>query len=359
MYTSISTYIDKIIDNLEDNIIQFERTNTSSSVSLPYKIHHPKCLELNKSNQYPKITNVVVTVRLGVMIELKRLSLAFPNMGKGSKFPSNISKIDGGTNLIFTTGAIVTPGCETYYGAKYLAHLMRLMIESVVQPILIVNHKTGAKRIVNRNLQGLTKFEGFRIVNIVSNGRLTKNYISLAEMEADDDRLDWNPEYFPGLEQILTKKDVPFVKSEKASMTIFDSGKGVGMGVKTVKDCYMAYQYVVEKALKYPDRRYIPKNSNSRFLYRQEQKRLYNLEYKQYNYVSKQKRKQEEQRKRRQLSQQKARNKDVGCSTIASTLVNTVEKKDDDGSNNNNDDDDEKDSEDEFNEFMNQYNTII
>lgn len=151
------------------------------------------------------------------------------------------------------------------------------MIECVEQPMIVYDRKTGVKRRITRNLQGLTTFSGFRVVNIVSNGRLTKNYISLAEMENDDERLDWNPEYFPGLEQILTKDDVPFTHSARASMTIFDSGKGVGMGVRSTEDCYLAYQYAVNKALKYPDMKYIPKNSSNRFLYRQEQKRLYNL----------------------------------------------------------------------------------
>lgn len=272
------------IDKLERTLVLVTSLSQSEEETgkLPEKIPHPKCTVLDRKKQYPKITNYVVTVRLGVMIELRRLSLAFPNMGRGSKFPSNISKTDGGTNLIFTTGATVTPGCETYYGAKYLAHLMRLMIECVKQPMLLVSHKTGEViGKINRNLQGLTTFDRFRVVNIVSNGRLTKNYISLAEMEADDERLDWNPEYFPGLEQVLTKEDVPFTQSERASMTIFDSGKGVGMGVRCTEDCYLAYQYVVNKALKYPDRKYVPKNSSNRFLYRQEQKRLFNLESRQ------------------------------------------------------------------------------
>ena len=247
-------------------------------------IGHGKCSTLDKSKQYPKITNEVVTVKLGRMVELRRLSMKFPNMGKGSKFPANISKNDDGTNLIFTTGAIVTPGCETYYCAKYLAHLMRLMIESVEIPMLVVNPVTGRKRIIIRNLTGLTDFTGFRVVNIVSNGRLTRGYISLAEMEADDYRLDWNPNYFPGLEHVLTKDDVNFKESTRASMTIFDSGKGVGMGVKCTEDSYAAYQYVVGKALRYPDKHCVPKNSNTRFLYRQEQKRLFSIGNKQQRY---------------------------------------------------------------------------
>jgi hypothetical protein len=103
-------------------------------------------------------------------------------------------------------------------------------------------------------------------------------------MEADDDRLDWNPNYFPGLEHILTKDDVPFKESEGASMTIFDSGKGVGMGVKCVEDSYMAYQYVVNKALKYPDRQYVPTDSSNRFSYRKEQQKLRRVGYNQKRY---------------------------------------------------------------------------
>jgi hypothetical protein len=117
------------------------------------------------------------------------------------------------------------------------------------------------------------------VVNIVSNGRLTKDYISLAEMEADDYRLDWNPNYFPGLEHILTREDVPFKESVQASMTIFDSGKGVGMGVKCREDSYLAYQYVAAKALRYPDRKYV--QNGSKFEYRQQQKRLHSIENRQ------------------------------------------------------------------------------
>jgi TATA-box binding protein (TBP) (component of TFIID and TFIIIB) len=234
---------------------------------------------LDKRKQYPRITNEVVTFNLGVVTDLKRLSMAFPNMGKGSKFPANISKNDDGTSLIFTTGAVVIPGCETYYGAKYLAHLARLMVESVEQPVLVIDEKTRKRKLVVRTLQGLTKFSDFRVVNIVSNGRLTKDYISLAEMEADDYRLDWNPNYFPGLEHILTREDVPFKESVQASMTIFDSGKGVGMGVKCREDSYLAYQYVAAKALRYPDRKYV--QNGSKFEYRQQQKRLHSIENRQ------------------------------------------------------------------------------
>lgn len=244
---------------------------------LPEIIYHDKCLKLDKTKQYPNITNVVVTVKLGVAIDLRRLSMMFQNTGKSAKFPSSINKIDGGSNLISTTGAVVTPGCESFYGAKYMAHLARLTVEAVKQPVLVIDSSTGEKQLQIRPLRGLTSFNGFRVVNVVSNGRLAKNYISLAEMEADDNRLNWNPTYFPGLEHVLTKDDVPFQHSPRASMTLFDSGKGVGMGVQSVEDSYLAYQYLVEKAAMYPDLHNVPKDSTNRFLYRQEQKRLHSI----------------------------------------------------------------------------------
>lgn len=255
-----------------------DNTMTYAYPKLPVPIPHPKCTTLDPKKQYPKITNYVGTLKIAVHVELKRLSGWFPNVGKGPRFPLNISKNDNGTNLTSTTGSIVTPGCETYNGARYLAHLIRLMIESVEQPILVKDRATGETQIFLRNLQGLTEFLDFRIVNIVSNGKLTKGYISLAAMEADDDRLDWNPNYFPGLEHVLTRNDVDFKESEEASMTIFDSGKGVGMGVTCTEDCYLAYQFVVAKALLYPDKRCVmPRNSTTRFHYRQAQKRLYSI----------------------------------------------------------------------------------
>jgi hypothetical protein len=53
----------------------------------------------------------------------------------------------------------------------------------------------------------------------------------------------------------------------------------VGMGVKCTEDCYLAYQHVAEKALRYPDKQYV--QSGSKFEYRQQQKRLHGIENKQ------------------------------------------------------------------------------
>jgi TATA-box binding protein (TBP) (component of TFIID and TFIIIB) len=275
-------YFDAVDEGLStiittDPLIEGERriANKRRKNKLPAFIPHWKCKSLSTKKQYPRISNCVVTVGLDVAFDLGRLSMEFINAGKSSKFPAIVCKIDNGTNLIFTTGAMVTVGCETYYCGKYLAHLTRLMIERVEQPILIMNKKNVTKTDTTRNLVKLTSFRDFRVVNIVSNGRLTPNCISLARMEADNAILDWNPDYFPGLEHILTNGDVDFVNSKRASMTIFDSGKGVGMGVKCTEDSYKAYQYVAEKANKYPDKQYVSGGAGDRFAYRKTQKKLH------------------------------------------------------------------------------------
>lgn len=227
-----------------------KKKSKKKNFKLPKYIPHWKCKDLDKNKDYPRITNYVATVRLGVVVELGRLSLAFPNCGKGSKFPANISKRDNCTSLIFTTGAVVTPGCESYYNAKYMAHLTRMMIEDVCQPILLCDSKTGKRFIIVDNLVGLTTFEGFKVVNVVSHGKMSKKGMDFSSLKFGSPTMDWNPNYFPGLDHTLTKTDVNFKNSVSASMTLFDSGKGVSMGVKCMEDSYVAYQHVAEKTKK-------------------------------------------------------------------------------------------------------------
>ncbi len=220
---------------------------------LPLKFEHSKCDFLDPLRRYPKVTNVVVTVKVGRTVDLSRLSMRFPNMGKDAKFPANICKIDKGTSLIFTTGALLIAGCKTYNEAKYHCHLTRMMIESVEQPVLLVGKKSGRKRLRLGTLRnGLTSFENFRVVNIVSNGRPVKS-VSLARMGAANCNLNWNPSYFPGLEQVLTNEEVPFQSSDSVSVTLFGSGRGVSMGARTMSDTYTAYGYIAEKASNFPE----------------------------------------------------------------------------------------------------------
>lgn len=227
--------------------------------------------ELDRSLRYPKITNYVITFKLKVVIDLYRVSAHYPNVERGCDFVALIIRI-GATFLIFASGVVVGPGCKTYYSAKYLSHCVRVMIESVPQPVVIIDQVNSIKKLQLRTLQGMTSFDDFKVRNIVANGSLSDHSIDLAKQEQDNKHLVWNPRYFPGLKVLVTEKEVPELGDVVVTVQEFDrTANGVCMGGRKVSHVYLSFQYVANCVKKYVDFN-VPKDSSLRYKYRCDRK---------------------------------------------------------------------------------------
>jgi len=228
--------------------------------------------KLDKKLRYPKITNYVITFKLKVVIDLYRISAKYPNTERGCNFAALIIRM-GATFLVFTSGVVVGPGCKTYYSAKYLSHCVRIMIESVPQPVVVRDEKNGNRTLQLRTLQGLTSFVDFKVRNIVANGSLNDQSIDLAKQEQDNEELIWNPRYFPGLKVLVTEKQVPELRDVVVTVQEFDkTANGVCMGGRKVKHVHLSFQYVSECVKDYVDFN-VPKESSERYAYRYQRKK--------------------------------------------------------------------------------------
>lgn len=235
-------YLNKV--NSSVNIRKFNKNQDYyiKKTKLPDVINQTKHDELDSTKNYPKITNIVTTVQLHVVVILQRLALKYPHIGKGDKFPSAISYILGGTCLISGTGSLVTPGCKTESGAKILAHLTRLMIEEIEQPVLI-EYPNGVRKVELKKLRGHTSFDNFRVVNIVGHGRS-----SVQDVNKGNDYDETT--FFPGKDYIFTSNDADFIETKVAFVTRFKTGMNVSMATKKKEDTYKAYQIVTGKSSK-------------------------------------------------------------------------------------------------------------
>lgn len=236
---------------------------------LPKKIKLLPCYEIMMYRYYPQITNYVVTLKLGVTVELRRIAMYLANTERRPTFAAIIMRINETTCLLFTTGNMVITGAKSYESSKLAAHLHRLAVEQVPQPMCII-HKDGTKTLTVGLLDRYTRMHDITVVNVVGSGHICHRAIDLMAMKFDhSDDTEWNPEIFPALRWEITQKNVPLQSVTKATAHVFDTGLGVVMGVRTPGDVYLATNFLSEKAPRYIDP-YAPMSAGKRYIYRRD-----------------------------------------------------------------------------------------
>ena len=258
-----------ISERLREDRLKRKRYPRDGKIVLP----RVACKKLNPKLQYAKVTNCVITVKFGVAANLRRLCRTH-DVGKPQKFPAGIFRTDNDTSLVFETGAAVTPGCSTKKGALLQTHKCRMRLEKTEQPFVIEDAETGEKRLRVGTLEGLTEFEGFDVVNVVSNRRLSDGSVVLGELEEKIPHVDWNPVYFPGMGERVTNDDVngELKKSQQISVTVFDTSKIVIMGAGCPGDCHRVFRKVYEQVKPYLSDAQMPFGGTVRYARRQQQK---------------------------------------------------------------------------------------
>lgn len=251
-----------------EKIVRTARNDRKENADSGERLVVKKSKKLDETLRYPKITNYVVKFKLRTVIDLYRVSANYPNVERGCNFVALIIRI-GATFLVFASGVVIGPGCKSYYSAKYLGHCIRIMIESVPQPVVLIDESNPRRRKLQlRTLQGLTRFDKFKVINIVANGSLNDQSIDLARQERDNENLIWNPRYFPGLKVLVTEMEVPELGDRLVTVQEFDKkANGVCMGGKKASHVYLSFQYVANLVKGYVDFN-VPEESSQRYDYR-------------------------------------------------------------------------------------------
>lgn len=98
--------------------------------------------------------------------------------------------------------------------------------------------KKSAKKEVKKEAKKEGKIKKLEIVNIVVSGKVDQDKIPLEKMAATLPNTEYNPEQFPGL--------VLRIKDPKTSALIFNSGKIVCTGARTIENVDRAMIKIVE-----------------------------------------------------------------------------------------------------------------
>lgn len=259
------------------------------------------------SNFHPQITNFVVTLTLGVHVDVGRITMWLSNTErKPQKFAAVVIRIDGSasgtTCLLFRNGKMVVTGGKTYASAQLAAHSYRSIIETVPQPV-ILRYKSGKQKLDLSTLARVTSFNNFTVENIVGSGRIIDGAIDLASFVRDYPNSVWIPELFPGLKYTIklppletyndddddeiinnkilssmmhrnknTKKEDDKEEGEdnigrKCTALMFDTGCVVITGAHVKKDVYYAYNHCRQVVKPYKDNN-APIKSRERYAYR-------------------------------------------------------------------------------------------
>lgn len=224
------------------------------------------------------IVNIVGTVELlekGQGISLEALALELPQLIKFEprRFAAAVMRLQDSisttTCLIFRSGKLVVVGPKTHHHSIYAAHMYRKRIESVMEVFRIDGDRLGLF-----NLMGRTEFKNWGIWNIVAHDKIP-NRPNLKELSIiAPDLAAWDPEFFPGLKLLvwLRPKNQCNCKIQKKNRAcecncralIFDSGKIVITGCKTVQDVYKSRERIhylfADEELQDKEGRVLPKH---------------------------------------------------------------------------------------------------
>jgi len=217
---------------------------------------------INPKNEYPKITNHVVTGLLGhsLLIEQKRVALYCPNSGRSNKFAALIMPIDKAMALIFPNGKIVMTGKTTPESALFTLHAYRNTLGNVTQKVLVYEEaekNDGVPAGTPPRLLGiypcylktLLGFCNFRVVNTVGSGPVVRNVnetVSLASIAKDFPQMtNWKPEIFPGLKFKLPNGNPILPGGKKCTAHIFER-RIVLMGPQPAENIEIAYSFFLQ-----------------------------------------------------------------------------------------------------------------
>lgn len=182
-------------------------------------------------------------------VELRKYSGSRPNAYVPSQFFAIVVRTknqQGSTCLVFRTGRVVVVGTHSLSQTYQAAHRLRMSLSAEAGGIP-------------------TKFEEFRLVNMVFNTKVKADHgIAIANIHRDNqDKTEWVPTMFPGLKYSMAEEHV--------KMRFFDTGELVGMGVTNPSHVRRIFGKAMKLASDYPD--YQLPASNERFEYRKNQKR--------------------------------------------------------------------------------------
>lgn len=198
----------------------------------------------------PKTVNHVDTVDFATNQDPRRIAMWTPNAKRASArfsalrihIKDRVKRSNNMMTLNFAGGSVVVTGAFTLHAALLVAQQRRAYVEEIPQPVVILDEANYPQRIELRQIDTLTEFLNFRPVNIVGNGHVAAHAVSLADVHlAYRDDSKYQPRLFPALKFELKPAKWPGVTALTAAH-IFDTGKDVIMGGKSMRQMHIAQQ---------------------------------------------------------------------------------------------------------------------
>jgi len=181
---------------------------------------------LHPSGIIPTLQNIVSTVNLGVVLDLKKITLKARNAEYNPKrFPAVIMRIrePKTTALVFGSGKMVVTGAKSEYFSKLAARKFARIIQNLGFPN--------------------AKFTDFRIQNIVGSTDV-KFPVRLEGLASEhEDFSSYEPELFPGLIYRMVQPS--------CVLLVFVSGKIVITRAKTRQQIYDAFEAIYPVLVQY------------------------------------------------------------------------------------------------------------
>ncbi len=202
-----------------------------------------------KFAQYPRITNYVATVFLGVKIDLNSIALSISSANREpDQFAAITIRIGKATTLLFSSGKMVIAGARTEYDSYLAAHICRLMVEQTEHPF----YDPVSRKFHYSTLEKYTEFKNFTIQNIVANTQVTlaagpsRERINLNQIDeyVGQTATSLNAEIFPGLRYFIERSPECPIQKEGLMAYIFAGAKVVIMGANVMEDIYISYDHL-------------------------------------------------------------------------------------------------------------------
>lgn len=224
--------------------------------------------ELTIYDNYPKITNYVSTVKLGLKFDLNIIPLYITGADKKPRrFAAITIRIIPTTCLLFSTGNMVIIGAKTQNASKLAAHTYRLFLENIPQ---VFYDKTDKKYFYD-TLEKYIGFNKFTVRNVVGSGKLIlddkknvynvensnssnsndNNFVDLSSFAKNNImNAGWDKEIFPGMRCIIEKSSGKELSNDFIAH-IFQAKKNVLMGAKKKEDIYFGHNHLKELMIPY------------------------------------------------------------------------------------------------------------
>jgi TATA-box binding protein (TBP) (component of TFIID and TFIIIB) len=237
--------------------------------------------ELKIYDNYPKITNYVSTVKLGLKFDLNIIPLYITGADKKPRrFAAITIRIIPTTCLLFSTGNMVIIGAKTQNASKLAAHTYRLFLEKIPQ----VFYDKKDKKFFYDTLEKYINFNEFTVRNVVGSGKLilndkkkhsnlhnadttilsSSNNNTINNSSSNDENFvdlssfaknnimsaGWDKEIFPGMRYIIEKSSGRELSNDFIAH-IFQKKKNVLMGATKKEDIYFGHNHLGELMIPY------------------------------------------------------------------------------------------------------------